>query len=44
MVGQSKCSGHPEACPPTVSRIYPVPPGRKVEYMRDISIRVEDRG
>jgi len=45
-----QCSGHPdtEACPPTPSRLYPVPPKREVwygctNYKRDISTTVEDR-
>jgi len=34
MVGQSKCSGHPDTKPrpPTPSRIFPVPPGIEVRH------------
>ena len=43
-----QCSGHPDtkACPPTPSRLFPIPPGREVRYgcaRRDISRTVEDR-
>ena len=50
-----QCPGYPDtkACPPTPSRLFPVPSGREVGYeyggtdmqtRRDISRTVEDRG
>ena len=44
-----QCSGYHDtkACPPTSSRLFPIPPGRgmgmDVQTTRDISRTVEDR-